>query len=61
MTRHSDKFKIGVCESSYKLDPAGENIKTAYLFRRQASGWTMDRELMKNEKVNFETGRIGKR
>ena len=61
MTRHSDKFKIGVCESSYKLDPAGEKIKTAYLFRHHASGWTMDRELMKNEKVNFETGRIGKR
>ena len=61
VSRHSDKFKIGVCEASYKLDPAGEPVKTAYLFRRRTSGWTLDRELGKNEKVNFDTGRISKR
>lgn len=61
VARHSEKFKIGVCEASYKLDPAGEPVKTAYLFRRRTSGWALDRELGKNEKVNFDTGRISKR
>lgn len=60
-TRHSDKFKIGVCEASYKLDPAGEVVKTAYLFRQGSGGWALDRELGKKEKVDFDTGRIGKR
>lgn len=60
-TRHSDKFKIGVCEASYKLDPAGEAVKTAYLFRQRAGGWALDRELARNEKVDFDTGRIVKR
>jgi len=60
-TRYSDKFKIGVCETRYKLEPAGEAMKTAYLFRQRAGGWALDRELGKNEKVNFDTGSIGKR
>ncbi len=60
-TRHSEKFKIGVCEASYKLDPAGETRKTAYLFRQRAGGWALDRELARNEKVDFDTGRIVKR
>ncbi len=60
-TRHSDKFKIGVCEVSYKLDPDGETAKKIYLFRRRAGGWTLDRELGKNEKVSFDTGRISRR
>ena len=60
-TRYSDKFKIGVCETRYKLEPAGEAMKTAYLFRHRAGGWALDRELGKNEKVNFDTGSIGKR
>jgi hypothetical protein len=59
-TRYSDKFKIGVCETRYKLEPAGESMKTAYLFRLRAGGWALDRELGKNEKVNFDTGSIGK-
>lgn len=61
VSRHSDKFKIGVCEASYKLDPAGEPVKTAYLFRRQTGGWALVRMLGKNEKVNIDTGRISKR
>ncbi|MBI3547329.1 MAG: hypothetical protein HY081_12175 [Gammaproteobacteria bacterium] len=60
-TRHSDKYKIGVCEVGYKLDPNGETLKTSYLFRKQAKGWTLDRALTKNEKVNFDTGRLEKR
>jgi hypothetical protein len=60
-TRHSDKFKIGVCEVSYKLAPDGETAKTVYLFRQHARGWSLDRELAKNEKVNFNTGRISRR
>jgi hypothetical protein len=60
-TRYSDKFKIGVCETRYKLEPAGETMKTTYLFRHRAGGWALDRELGKNEKVNFDTGSIGKR
>lgn len=61
MSRHSDKFKIGVCEVSYKIDAGGEKIKTAYLFRRQAGGWAFDRALGDKEKVDFDTGRIVKR
>lgn len=60
-TRHSDKFKIAVCEVSYKLDPAGDTVKNTYLFKRRAGGWMLDRELGKKEKVNFDTGRILKR
>ena len=60
-TQYSDKFKIGVCETRYKLEPAGETMKTAYLFRQRAGGWALDRELGKNEKVNLDTGSIGKR
>ena len=60
-TRHSDKFKIGVCEVSYKLDPDGKTVKTVYLFRHHARGWSLDRELGKKEKVNFDTGRISGR
>lgn len=59
--RHSDKFKIGVCEASYKLNPSGETQKTAYLFRRGAGGWVLERPLGKTEKVDFDTGRLAKR
>ena len=61
MSRHSEKFKIGVCEASYRLDAAGAPVKTAYLFRLQPGGWKFERELGKKEKVNFDTGRIDKR
>jgi hypothetical protein len=61
MSRHSEKFKIGVCEASYKLNPGGEKIKTAYLFRRQTGGWALDRALGDKEKVDFDSGRIIKR
>jgi hypothetical protein len=61
MSRHSEKFKIGVCEATYRLDASGEPVKTAYLFRLQPGGWKFDRELGNKEKVNFDTGRIDKR
>lgn len=59
--RRSDKFKIGVGEASYKLNPSGEAQKTAYLFRRGAGGWVLERPLGRTEKVDFDTGRIVKR
>jgi hypothetical protein len=59
-TRYSDKSKIGVCEASYKLDAVGETMKTAYLFRHRSGKWTLDRELKKQENVNFDTGVISK-
>jgi hypothetical protein len=59
--RHSDKYKIGICEVSYKLGSGGEKLKTAYLFRRQTGGWTLDRALGDKEKVDFDTGRVVKR
>ncbi len=61
MSRHSEKFKIGVCETSYRLDTSGAPVKTAYLFRFQPGGWKFERELDKKEKVNFDTGHIDKR
>ncbi|MDH3309510.1 MAG: hypothetical protein OEM95_02320 [Gammaproteobacteria bacterium] len=61
MSRHSEKFKIGVCEASYKLNAGGEKIKTVYLFRRKTGGWALDRALGDREKVDFDTGRIVKR
>lgn len=61
ISRHSEKFKIGVCETSYRLDASGEPVKAAYLFRLQQGGWKLERELGKKEKVNFDTGRIDKR
>ncbi len=60
-TRINDKLKLGVCEVSYKLNPDGETLKTTYLFRRKANAWALDRALAKNEKVNFDTGRMEKR
>jgi len=61
MSRHSDKFKMGVCEASYRLAATGEPLKTTYLFRRQTGGWKLERELSGKEKVNFDTGKIVKR
>ncbi len=61
VARHSDKFKIGVCEASYKLNSSGEIQKTAYLFRRGAHGWVLERPLGRTEKVDFDTGRLAKR
>lgn len=61
MSRHSEKFKIGVCEASYRLDTSGDPVKIAYLFRLQPGGWKFERVLGKKEKVNFDTGRIDKR
>jgi hypothetical protein len=40
---------------------AGAPLKKAYLFRRKSEGWALDRELGKQEKVDFDNGRIVKR
>ncbi|MDH3514768.1 MAG: hypothetical protein OEM83_07870 [Gammaproteobacteria bacterium] len=61
VSRHSDKFKIGVCEASYKIESGGKMIKTAYLFRQQTGGWALERALGDKEKVDFDTGKIVKR
>ncbi|MHB8743954.1 MAG: hypothetical protein ACYC9L_12610 [Sulfuricaulis sp.] len=60
-SRYSDKFKIGVCEVSYKQDPAGELVTTDFLFHLRSGRWVLDRALRKNEIVNFDTGRLAKR
>jgi len=61
LTRHSVKTKTGVTEASYKLDPSGQPIKTAYLFHLKQNGWALERELSAKEKVNVDTGKIEKR
>jgi hypothetical protein len=61
VTRHSAKTKIGVTEASYQTEPSGPSVKTAYLFRLNQKGWTLDRELTAKEKVNVDTGKIEKR
>lgn len=55
--RYSEKHKIGVCEASYKLDE-GQPVKTAFLFRHGAEGWTLVRELGKKERVNLARGKL---
>ncbi len=59
---HSDKHNIGVCEVAYRLEmnKDGPSQRAAYLFRRKANAWKLDRELSSKEKVNFDTGRIVK-
>jgi len=57
VTRHSAKTKLGVTEASYKLDPGGQIVKTAYLFRLKQGGWTFDHELGAKEKINLEAGK----
>lgn len=61
VSRHSDKYKLGVCEASYRPGPEGPEQKTAYLFRLKPGGWVLERELGKRERVNFDSGRIEKR
>jgi hypothetical protein len=61
VTRHSAKTKIGVAEASYKTEPDGQPLKTAYLFRLGQKGWGIDRELTAKEKVNVDTGKIEKK
>ncbi|BAU47108.1 hypothetical protein SVA_0527 [Sulfurifustis variabilis] len=55
--RYSEKHKIGVCEASYKLDE-GQPVKTTYLFRQGADGWSLVRELGKRERVNIAKGKV---
>ncbi|GMR03603.1 MAG: hypothetical protein BMS9Abin22_104 [Gammaproteobacteria bacterium] len=61
VTRSSDKHKIGISTLSYRHERNGQRVKTTYLFRLQKNGWVLDRELGKQEKVNFDTGKIEKR
>ena len=61
VTRHSAKTKVGVTEASYQTEPGGPSLKTAYLFRLNQKGWTLDRELNAKEKLNVDTGKIEKR
>lgn len=61
VTRHNPKTKIGVADASYQTEPGGPSLKTAYLFRMNQKGWTLERELTAKEKVNVDTGKIEKR
>lgn len=55
--RANEALKIGVCEASYNTDN-GQPVQTAFLFRRGANGWRLERELSKKERVNFATGKV---
>lgn len=59
--RHNAKTKLGVAEASYKTEPDGQPLKTAYLFRLKQNGWALDRELTAKEKANVDTGKIEKK
>jgi hypothetical protein len=61
VTRHNAKTKVGVVETSYKTEPNGQPLKTAYLFRLKPNGWALDRELTAQEKVNVDNGKIEKK
>lgn len=61
VTRHNTKTKVGVTEASYQTEPGGPSLKTAYLFRLNKKGWTLDRELKAKEKINIDTGKLEKR
>lgn len=56
-TRHNEKQKIGVAEVSYKVGD-GQTLQTAFLYRLNANGWTLVRELGKKERVNLATGKV---
>lgn len=55
--RANDNHKVGVCEVSYTIGN-GQPVQTAFLFRRGANGWRLERELSKKERVNFATGKV---
>ena len=57
-SRIADKYKIGQCEVSYRLEGAAEPTKVSYLLRNKAKGWQIERALRANEKINFDNGRI---
>jgi len=61
VTRHNTKSKTGVAETSYRTDPAGQPLKTAYLFKLKPNGWALERELTAKESVNVDTGKIANR
>jgi hypothetical protein len=60
-TRTNDKFKIGQCEASYRLENAKEPTNVTYILRKGAKGWAIAGELGKKQRINFDTGRIEKR
>lgn len=57
-SRAADKYKIGQCDVSYRLEGAAEPTKVSYLLRNKAKGWEIERALRANEKINFDNGRI---
>ena len=59
-SRFSDKYKLGVCEVGYRLAPEGNAQNVTYLFRLKNKTWVLDRPLKKNEKVDFDKGRISR-
>jgi len=57
-SRTADKYKIGQCDVSYRLEGAADSTKVSYLMRNKAKGWEIERALRANEKINFDNGRI---
>lgn len=57
-SRSADKYKVGQCDVSYRLEGAAEPTKVSYLMRNKAKGWEIERALRANEKINFDNGKI---
>jgi hypothetical protein len=49
---------MGDCKVTYTMEGNKELIEKSYLFRFTNKGWFLDRELGKNEKVNYKKGII---
>ena len=47
---------LGDCKATYTLEGDKNPIEKSYLFRSTDKGWLLDRELGKNEKVNYKKG-----
>jgi hypothetical protein len=46
---------MGDCKANYRVEGEKEPFEKSYLFRLTDKGWVLDRELEKNEKVNYKT------
>lgn len=55
--RHDPRWRIGAVDVRYRIDD-GQPVRTSYLFRRGANGWTLVRELKKKERLNLATGKV---
>lgn len=57
----SPPVKMGDCKMKFTLEGDEKPVEKAYLFQLTEKGWTLSRELEKNETVNYERGTIEKK